>query len=170
MKPEELITYCGLYGGHCARWQGYPHFRGLARELAEWLESMGCGYWMPHTVGEFNYTEFKKGLDFFADDGNWFTCTKCCHHGDGYPECPVRKCAIEKGVELCFDCAEFPCDVCRPFFDIEERAREYRELGRRRWLARQLEFAEQGYELHTRKCYGSPVRTSPSDSTDGRAK
>lgn len=24
--------------------------------------------------------------------------------------CPLPKCAKEKGVELCFDCKEFPCD------------------------------------------------------------
>jgi len=27
MEPTELITYCGGYGGHCARYIGYKAFR-----------------------------------------------------------------------------------------------------------------------------------------------
>ena len=35
MKPEDLITYCGLYGGCCARYRGYTVFREAARQGRE---------------------------------------------------------------------------------------------------------------------------------------
>ncbi len=38
MKPEDLITYCGVYGGACARWKGYKAFRNMVSALAEWLK------------------------------------------------------------------------------------------------------------------------------------
>ena len=157
MKPEELITYCGLYGGHCARWYEYPHFRELAKTLAEWIDAQGCGYWMPSYVKEFDYNQFRKGLAFFAEEANWYTCTKCCRGGDSYPECPIRTCCIERGEWLCFECAEFPCDKCEGFYDIRARGAEYVRLGREAWLAQQLELVRQGYELHTRKRYCSPI-------------
>ena len=30
MKPEDLITFCGLYGASCASWCEYSEFRDLA--------------------------------------------------------------------------------------------------------------------------------------------
>ena len=161
MEPEDLVTYCGLYGGHCARWHGYAHFRNLAQTLAEWIDTQGCGHWMPSYVKEFDYNQFRKGLTFFAAESNWYICTKCCRGGEGYPECPLRNCCIECGQWLCFECANFPCDKCAGFYNIRARGEEYHRLGREAWLARQLELVKQGYELHTRKCYRSPVVEEP---------
>jgi len=157
LDPEQLITYCGLYGGHCCRWRGFPHFRELARELSELVDAMGCGHWMPHFVQEFKYEEFCKGLDSFGSEDHWYTCTKCCRGGDSYPDCPIRKCCVERGEELCFECERFPCEIADGFYDIRARGEEYHRLGRAEWLKRQLELVRLGYELHTGKCYQDPI-------------
>ena len=158
MKPEDLITYCGCYGGSCARWCGYTEFRHSARILAEWVDAMGCQYWMPTEVKEFDFTEFRKALDFFGGEDTWFVCRKCCRGGDSYPECPVRKCCVERGILLCFECDEFPCEKTQSLGGLVGRAEEYRELGREEWLRRQVEEAEQGFELHTKKYYHHQVK------------
>ena len=33
-----------------------------------------------------------------------------CSHGGGDADCPLRTCAAERGLDGCWQCAEFPCD------------------------------------------------------------
>ncbi len=153
MKPEDLITYCGLYDGTCARWCEYSAFRDLAAVLAEWVDAQGFHHWMPDAVKEFDYTGFRKALDFFSRQDTWLVCRRCCKGGDGRPDCPIRICCHHRGLDLCFDCDEFPCDKVKGDARLIERATEYRELGRGEWLRQQVEKAEQGFELHTAQYY-----------------
>jgi len=101
MKLEDLITCCGGYGGACARWCGYPAFRELAAVLAEWVDAQGYHHWMPGEVREFDYTEFRKALAFFSRKDTWLVCWKCCQGGDGRPDCEVRNCCKDHGVDVC---------------------------------------------------------------------
>lgn len=57
MKEEDLITYCGAYGGACARWYGYTKFRDIVALISEWVDAQGYQYWMPHETKEFNYSK-----------------------------------------------------------------------------------------------------------------
>lgn len=66
MKLEDLITYCGMNCGSCARYQGLTVFREAIRLVAELVDSHGFQHWMPGAVKEFDYTEFRKALDFFG--------------------------------------------------------------------------------------------------------
>lgn len=161
MKPEDLITYCGFYGGNCARWYEYAVFRDLAATLAEWLDAQGYQYWMPTEVKEFDYTEFRKALDFFSKKDTWLICSKCCIGGDGNPDCEIRKCCKDRGLEVCFECSEFPCDIVKGGTKMIERAEEYKKLGKDEWLRQQVEKAEQGFELHTEKYYQIWARAHP---------
>ena len=152
MKTEDLITYCGVYGGTCGRWHGFTQFRRLAALLAEVVDGHGFHHWMPQSVKEFDYEQFRKGLDFFSSDDTWLVCRKCCRGGEG-PQCRIRSCCQERGVDLCFDCADFPCDTVRGNSALIERSKHYRKLGRSAWLREQVGLASQGYEHHTGKCY-----------------
>jgi len=153
MKPEDLITYCGVYGGTCARWCEYTVFRDLSAIFAEWVDVQGFHRWMPEWVKEFDYTEFRKALDFFSKKDSWLVCWKCCKGGDGRPDCEIRKCCKNHGLDVCFDCGEFPCDKVKEDTRMIERAKEYKKLGKDEWLRQQVEKAEQGFELHTEKYY-----------------
>lgn len=159
---QDLVTYCGLYGGSCARWHEYTVFRDLAKILAEWVDAQGYQYWLPTAVKDFDYTEFRKTLEFFSKDDSWLVCKKCCQGGDGNPLCKIRQCCQEKKLDLCFDCAEFPCQMAREFpYQMLERAQEYKELGKEKWLQRQIQKAQQGFELHTGKYYQIKVSKDP---------
>lgn len=153
MEPERLITYCGVYGGCCARYIGYTAFREAARLLAEVADSHGFQFWMPGEVKEFDYAEFRKGLDFFGRDDTWLVCRECCRGGGvGPPDC-VRDCCVEHGVDVCFDCEEYPCERVEGDEAMLERGEEYHRLGRDEWLRRAEEKAVRGYEHHTKKYY-----------------
>ena len=161
MKPEDLITYCGHYGGQCARYCGYTAFRQAAAVLAEIADAHGFQHWMPGELKEFDYREFRKGLEFFRRDDTWLVCQVCCKGGGGGPPGCPRECCEEHGVDVCFECAEFPCDRTRDDAGMMARAEEYKRLGREEWLRRAAEKAEQGCELHTAKCYQVSVQGTP---------
>ncbi|HIJ65074.1 MAG TPA: DUF3795 domain-containing protein [Candidatus Hydrogenedentes bacterium] len=153
MKPEELMTYCGLFCGTCARSAGFTAFREAATILAEVLDAHGCQYWMPDEPIDFNYAEFRKGLDFFADADSWFVCKRPCKARDDGPPFCVHECCRQHGVDVCFDCEAFPCEKTEPFKGIAERAQEYKKLGRDEWLRREAGKAAQGFEMNTGKYY-----------------
>ncbi len=164
MKPEDLITYCGGFCGTCARCSQYTAFREAASVLAELTEGHGFHHWMPGAVKEFDYTEFRKGLIFFADPDSWLVCRNACKGGNGGPPFCVRNCCEQHKVDICFECEEFPCEKTKPFEGIVERAQEYRTLGRSEWLRRQVEKAHQGFEGHTRKYYRVSTSDTPPES------
>jgi len=68
VREEDLVTYCGGYCGTCARWCGYAKFRDLVVLLAEWVDAQGFQYWLPREMREFDYEEFRKGLDFLRQE------------------------------------------------------------------------------------------------------
>lgn len=148
-----MITYCGGYGGCCARYLGYTAFRDAAALLAEIADSHGFHHWMPHEVKEFNYAEFRKGLGFFSREDTWLVCKGCCKGGGGGPPGCVRDCCIKHKVDVCFECSEFPCNKVKDEAAMMEAARKYRELGRDEWLRQHVEKAKHGFEGHTGKYY-----------------
>ncbi len=159
MTDQDLVTYCGLYGGACARWCEYPYFRDLAKALLEWLDAQGYQHWMPGYAREFKYDEFRKGLAFFAADDSWIVCHECCRGGGGNPECAIRKCCREKGLDLCQDCSEFPCETARTFRWTVAAKEAMDRLGKEEWLRREVLKAREGFELHTGKYYRCPSST-----------
>lgn len=156
MSSKDLVTYCGLYCGCRVRWNGSAIIANLASTLSELVDAHGYHHWMPHAVKEFDYDEFKKGLDFFSDKNSWLICHKGCKHGDGRPYCEIRNCCKERDLDLCFECQEFPCDRVKGNERMMESAKEYRKIGREKWLRHQVKKARDGYELHTNKHYLTP--------------
>jgi len=153
MKLSDLIGYCGVYCGTCARWCENSALRKLAAALAELVDSHGFHRWMPDVVKEFNYTEFRKALDFFSQKDTWLVCRKGCKGGDGRLDCQIRKCCKNHGLDVCFDCSEFPCDRVKGNTAMIEGAKDYRKLGKEEWLRQQIKKAKKGYEHHTKKYY-----------------
>jgi len=168
MKPADLIGYCGVYCETCARWCENPALRQLATALAELVDAHGFHYWMPEVVKEFDYAEFRKALDFFSQENTWLVCQKGCKGGDGRPDCEIRDCCKSRGLDLCFDCEEFPCDKVKGDTKMIKRAEEYKKLGKDDWLRQQIEKARQGFELHTEKYYQIWAREYPSSQSPNK--
>ena len=162
MDVRDLSTYCGAYCGTCARSSEYTAFREAAAVVAELADAHGFAHWLPGLIKGFDYAEFRKGLDFFASDDTWLVCHECCIGGEGYTECDIRKCCVERGVDICFECSDFPCPKSqRP--GMLERSKEYEQLGRAKWLEREIERADKGYELHLGKYVSIRVEDTPPE-------
>jgi hypothetical protein len=162
MSANNLVTYCGVYCGYCGRWHENAVIARLATELAELVDLHGYQHWMPTSVREFDYGEFRKALGFFSKKDSWLICYKGCTYGDGRPNCEIRDCCRERGLDLCFECEEFPCDTVKDNKRMVESAREYKKIGKEERLHQQVKKAREGYELHTEKFYPQELSNSKS--------
>jgi len=92
---------------------------------------------------------------------------RCRNGSGGPPNCAIRSCAKEKGVFVCMDCVQFPCDRLAPIMKVypllSADAARYKEVGKEKWLE----------ELKGREAKGffyGMVRKieAPSSPTDGK--
>jgi hypothetical protein len=166
---KDLMTYCGGYCGECALYPGFTALREAALLMGELIDTHGLQNWIPQAMkpdaeNKFDFTEFRQGLAFFSDPEPWFTCQKTCKRGGGYPECLMRKCCQERGLDICFDCKEFPCSKVRWNPGMIERAEEYKKLGKEEWLREQEKKTKRGFEHHTEKYYQIRAEKKSPDS------
>jgi hypothetical protein len=110
-EDKDLIAYCGLYCGDCAFHQG--KIADFARDLRKELRSH-----------RFDKTaEALSEVSFFAVFKDYpqcydvlgamvkLRCKNTCRGGGGPPFCKMRKCCQKKGIDGCWECAEFEtCD------------------------------------------------------------
>jgi hypothetical protein len=99
-------SFCGL----CDDCQlGHPDFMETVARLKGYVEGLRVNWWshcFPRQEG-FDFSEFRKGLEWFLSH------TQCpgCHGGRGLDECPIRRCAISRGLDHCSQCPDLePCD------------------------------------------------------------
>jgi hypothetical protein len=109
MREEyRFVSCCGKY--YCAL---CDYHRGIiveaARELLYFTEEYGSLRLIVESSNACNYDEFMKGLKYIASHDK--PC-KGCRLGGGWswwPDCPVRDCTIQKGIDFCYQCEDFPC-------------------------------------------------------------
>ncbi len=80
-----------------------------AKNLLDYAGRIGSLRLIADASNACNFDEFIKGLRWLASQD--IPC-KGCRFGGGWswwPDCPVRDCAQEKGIDFCYQCADFPC-------------------------------------------------------------
>jgi hypothetical protein len=110
LKGEErYISVCGRF--YCKL---CPYHTGsivdAAKQLLPFAENVGSLRLMADLYGTCNYDEFLKGVRWLSSRPK--SCAGC-RFGGGWSwwrDCPVRDCCIERGLEFCYQCDEFPCD------------------------------------------------------------
>ena len=134
-KEAELIGYRGIYCRLCDYFTG--KIRNVARRALEMVEKHGELKIFAEKTGAFNYEELVRGLKWMAT-----TLTPCiggCRGDGGWEACPVRKCRIDRKVDFCFECSEFPCKILEESSPrAVDRLMEIKELGIENWIKRQL--------------------------------
>ena len=102
-----MTAYCGLDCGECPAYKAnLTDDQALREETAStWSKEFGA------TIA--------------PDDVN---CTGC-HGTEGIKfahcsECAMRLCALQRPVETCADCGEYPCDDLKQFFGLVPSAKE----------------------------------------------
>jgi hypothetical protein len=134
----EFVTYCGLWCELCAERGRIPK---RAAALQEAMAEEGWPHWGPTVPGFSEFWEFLGGL--CADGG-----CRGCRAGGGFPECQIRICAREGGLELCSQCADFPCDHIEAlgarYPTLIADNRRLQAVGLEQWLEEQEERARRG--------------------------
>jgi hypothetical protein len=117
----QLAGVCGLYCGNCSI------FRAYNDNDLETLEKI---------ANAFNITIEKiKCQGCRVDEaGNW------------NEDCGIRKCAKDKGLNFCFECEDYPCEIIQEFAEshrshkvIIENAKRIKEAGWQTWIREQDE-------------------------------
>jgi hypothetical protein len=143
MNPKSEVAYCGLYCPNCG---ARCHLPQRASALIEELLVGEYDKW-GHTLEGF--TPFWKFLHELADE----SIPKRCQEGTcGNPNCGMRDCAQQKGIEACPLCDDYPCEMITQFsrhyptllFD----GKRMKDIGMEAWIAEQEARRQRGF------CYG----------------
>lgn len=138
MESLEWVTYCGLFCNLCGSRARIPMRAGALKEA---MAEAGWPFWGHSVPGFPAFWEFLQQLHRSGG------CPGC-RSGGGYPQCRIRVCARERGVELCSDCLDFPCEHIEalaaryPTLVADNRRRQ--AVGLARWLEEQRERARRG--------------------------
>ena len=81
-----------------------------------------------------------------------------CRGGDcGPPFCGIRKCAPQKGVEVCPFCAEYPCHrilgLAKGYVTMLEDGKRMKAIGLSAWIAEQEERRKTGFAYADIRCH-----------------
>jgi hypothetical protein len=108
-KKYEYISCCGRY--YCRL---CDYFRGgkvqIAKNLLYYVERSGSLRLIAEGQNLYNYDEFVKGLKWLASQDK--PCNGCRFGGgwSWWPDCPVRDCVIQRALDFCYQCSDFPCE------------------------------------------------------------
>jgi len=134
------VTYCGLYCGLCAQRNRIP-LRG--QELRDAMQKEGWHLWGQNVPG---FPEFWTFLNGLVDSGP--SCS--CRGGTGGPPfCGIRKCASERGVEICPFCDDYPCErilcLAKGYVTMLADAEHMKEVGIDTWIQEQEKRKDTGF-------------------------
>jgi hypothetical protein len=147
MTDLTLVTYCGLYCGLCSSRNRIPP---AARTLQESMRQNGWEHWGREVPGFEAFWSFLTGL---IDSGENCSC-RVSGCGPGF--CGIRKCAIERGVEVCALCTDYPCDrietLAKGYVMLIADGRRMREIGLDAWIGEQEQRARTGFSYVDIRC------------------
>jgi len=137
-EKERYISFCGSYCHRCDWFTGKIRDTfGLALSM---LDAYGFGRLLDGKVDKNN---FRKGLEIIANSGICPGCKAEIAEDPAQDRCTIRQCCFRKGLSLCGECAEFPCEQLKNNpgvikFGCIENLREIADKGveffvRRQW-------------------------------------
>lgn len=102
------IGYCGIWCGSCV--VGNGTLKELTRRYEDLLRAYGLDHWGPEG---FEFDRFTKDLQSIQGVSSCCGCRK----GGGRGDCPLRQCALTKGLEGCHVCPDV--ETCEHKDDLE---------------------------------------------------
>ncbi|MCK4873228.1 MAG: DUF3795 domain-containing protein [Phycisphaerales bacterium] len=148
MADLELVTYCGLYCGLCAQRCRIPQ---RASELRESMSKEGYELWGSELPG------FTKFWSFLTDLCEPEKACPGCRQGGGPSFCTIRKCARERGLDVCVFCDEYPCErvqgIAKGYPTLIPDGKRMRDIGLDAWVAEQRDRAATGFAYVDIRCH-----------------
>ncbi len=135
------IAYCGLNCRLCNLTTILPE---AATKLLRIMRDDGWEHY-----GSQLYPEFRDFWKVLGSLAQMKESCPLCKGGCGNPECSFRICAKSKGLEICAECDEYPCQPLREFYSghyakLAGNNERIREIGLEAWLEEQQELVERG--------------------------
>ena len=157
MGNHMMVAYCGVYCDLCGARGDTPD---RARALIATLKQAEMDKWgggMPDFPG---FWRMLNSLAELPED-------KCCRSGKcGAPNCALRNCAKERGVEVCALCADYPCEKIMVFAASEplllHDGERIRKVGLAQWIEEQVARKEAGFDYGRVRCLPCIVPMDPS--------
>ena len=161
---KDLVGYCGAYCGECGMYKGRIYAK-VAKDFLEILRASDYADWLPKFVKlNFNFNDFMKGVEFFSKKNAESYCQEPCKQGGGAPR-EIRPCARKRGIEICYECQDFPCKhldwILEKYPERMEDYERFKKLGLKGWVRFHAKEAKQGYTHTTKKYYTSPRKKQP---------
>lgn len=106
-RKTDLIAYCGLYCPECPAYT--QSIASLAADLHKELKRNELGKLSPLLAKIPQFSAFKHYQKFSDLLGTMMkmVCKKPCRAGGGSPDCQIRKCVKDKGLDGCWQCGDF---------------------------------------------------------------
>jgi hypothetical protein len=135
-----LVGYCGLYCGLCAQRNRIPL---QAKVLRDSLRKEGYASWYKHVESmKDTFPVFWEFLD------NLMNSDCSCRGGGGPPDCKMRTCAVQRVVDACPFCEDYPCDhinnLGEHYVTMIQDGLRLRKIGLEAWVVEQEERAKRG--------------------------
>jgi hypothetical protein len=134
---------CGVYCGQCP--SGNGRVKMTACELKRLVDTVRYD-WLEQSTKAFQFTEFRKGLE-------WFANAQCpmCLNGGGAP-CENKKCAAAKKLKSCLLCDDYlTCphtEYHRDWYPfVTDHYNRVKHVGLQQHLAEEAERAQAGVDL-----------------------
>lgn len=125
-EAKKLVTYCGGFCGACGMYKGRI-WAMVAQDFKEIIEVTGFAEWVPKFEKiDFNFSDFLKGLEYFANERTGPYCK--------------------------FPCEHFAW-ILKNHPDKLEDCERFKKIGLEGWIKFNLERAEKGYASGTHKYY-----------------
>ncbi len=142
-KEDREYGICGVYCGQCPNGNG--RVKMMAGELKRLVDTVRYD-WVQEVVKSFDFAEFRKGLEWFADS----QCSMCLN-GGGAP-CENKKCAANKKLKSCLLCADYltckDTEYQRDFYPfVKENYAKVRQVGYEKYLEEERQRAKAGIDL-----------------------
>ncbi|KPL05809.1 hypothetical protein AMJ71_10835 [candidate division TA06 bacterium SM1_40] len=139
-EKEYLVSYCGSYCHTCDWHTG--RIRKISRAALDMMKLYG-GF-RKQLEGKADPEEITRGLEVLSESG---ICSGCKAELEKDPEtdrCAIRQCCAAKGLLLCSECPDFPCEMLATNpgvirFGCLENLRQIGERGIERWIDEQWE-------------------------------
>jgi len=110
----------------------------MAEDLKRFVNAYRYGEWIGFVTQEFEFENFMKGLNWFANSG----CDGCIQ-GGGMQNCEARNCCKTKNLKNCCFCKDFleckKLDYQRETYKINENFLRIKQICYENWLKEQEE-------------------------------
>ncbi|MCK4424536.1 DUF3795 domain-containing protein [Candidatus Bathyarchaeota archaeon] len=135
-----LVGYCGLHCELCAHRNRIPQ---QAHQLQKSLHEEGFDDWYKYAPEmKDTFPPFWQFLQKLAT----LDCT--CRTGGGPPDCKIRRCAKQKGIEICPQCKEYPCTLIQALAEhyptVIQDGKRLQKISLENWVKEQEERAKRG--------------------------